>query len=48
LEFIINSISYNQRTRARGRIGQKLQNLGDLETSYVIVVLKIPKNIWQK
>jgi hypothetical protein len=36
------------RTSVKGRVGEKLQNQGDLETFYVIVVLKIPKNIWQK
>ena len=36
------------RTSVKGRVGEKLQNQGDLETFYVIVVLKIPKNVWQK
>ncbi|MBQ8634989.1 hypothetical protein IJ425_02415 [bacterium] len=36
------------RTSVKGRVGEKLQNQGDLKTFYVIVVLKIPKNIWLK
>ena len=36
------------RTSVKGRVGEKLQNQSDLETFYVIVVLKIPKNVWQK
>lgn len=36
------------RTSVKGRVGEKLQNQGDLEPYYVITVLKIPKEVWQK
>lgn len=36
------------RTSVKGRVGEKLQNQGDLEPYYVITVLKIPEEVWQK
>ncbi len=36
------------RTSLKGRIGEKHQNNGELEPYYIITVLKIPKEQWQK
>ncbi|MBS6554251.1 MAG: hypothetical protein KH321_09970, partial [Clostridium sp.] len=36
------------RTSLKGRIGEKHQNNGELEPYYIITVLKIPKELWQK
>ncbi len=36
------------RTSLKGRIGVKHQNNGELEPYYIITVLKIPKEQWQK
>ena len=35
------------RTSLKGRIGEKLQNSGQLKPYYIITVLKLPKKIWQ-
>lgn len=34
------------RTSAKGRIGYKLQQQGDLSPFYVIINIEIPKSIW--
>ena len=36
------------RTSVKGRIGEKHQNRGELGPYYIITVLKIPKEQWQK
>ena len=36
------------RTSLKGQLGERLQNMGELENYYIIMNLKMPKNEWKK